>query len=63
MRPEDAGPVVTDGPFVEGKEVVSGYAEDDVEDRDWRSNAGRWPGRCRTAGSPRSGWGFVGRWE
>jgi len=32
----DAGrePVVTDGPFVEGKEVVSGYTEVDVADLD-----------------------------
>ncbi|MGI5158678.1 YciI family protein [Microbispora sp. CA-102843] len=27
-------PVVTDGPFVEGKEVVSGYAEVEVADLD-----------------------------
>lgn len=27
-------PVVTDGPFVEGKEVVSGYTEIDVADLD-----------------------------
>jgi len=31
----DAGaPLITDGPFVEGKEVVSGYAEIDVIDLD-----------------------------
>lgn len=31
----DAGePVITDGPFVEGKEVISGYAEIEVADLD-----------------------------
>ncbi|TMR11578.1 hypothetical protein ETD86_35400 [Nonomuraea turkmeniaca] len=30
----DAEPVITDGPFVEGKEVVSGFCEIDVEDLD-----------------------------
>lgn len=44
MRPEDVGPVVTDGPFVEGREVVSGYAEDDVEDLDQAPAIARdWP--------------------
>jgi hypothetical protein len=43
----DAGnePVVTDGPFVEGKEVVSGYTEVDVADLDEALRMVRtWPG-------------------
>lgn len=43
----DAGaePVVTDGPFVEGKEVVSGYTEIDVADLDEALRIARsWPG-------------------
>lgn len=44
MRLEGAGPIVTDGPFVEGKEVVSGYAEVDVEDLDQALAIARdWP--------------------
>ena len=40
-RPE---PVVTDGPFVEGKEVVSGYAEVEVADQDEALELARsWP--------------------
>lgn len=34
VRLEGGRPLVTDGPFVEGKEVVSGYAEIDVADLD-----------------------------
>jgi hypothetical protein len=34
VRLDGAQPVVTDGPFVEGKEIVSGYAEIDVADLD-----------------------------
>jgi hypothetical protein len=30
----DGDPIVTDGPFVEGKEVVSGFAEVEVADLD-----------------------------
>lgn len=38
-------PVVTDGPFVEGKEVVSGYCEVDVADLDEALEMVRtWPG-------------------
>ncbi|HEX5191180.1 MAG TPA: YciI family protein [Solirubrobacteraceae bacterium] len=38
-------PVVTDGPFVEGKEVVSGYTEVEVDDLDQVLNMVRtWPG-------------------
>jgi hypothetical protein len=42
----DAGePIITDGPFVEGKEVVSGYAEIDVADLDEALRIVRtWPG-------------------
>jgi hypothetical protein len=42
----DAGePIITDGPFVEGKEVVSGYAEIDVADLDEALRMVRtWPG-------------------
>ena len=40
----DAGGLVTDGPFVEGKEVVSGYAEIDVADLDEALRLARsWP--------------------
>jgi len=38
-------PVITDGPFVEGKEVVSGYTEIDVADLDEALRMVRtWPG-------------------
>ena len=38
-------PVITDGPFVEGKEVVSGYVEIDVADLDEALRMVRtWPG-------------------
>lgn len=38
-------PVVTDGPFVEGKEVVSGYTEIEVDDLDEALHMVRtWPG-------------------
>jgi hypothetical protein len=43
----DAGsePIVTDGPFVEGKEVVSGYTEVEADDLDQVLNMVRsWPG-------------------
>ncbi|RFS86091.1 hypothetical protein D0T12_05520 [Actinomadura spongiicola] len=37
--------LITDGPFVEGKEVVSGYAEIDVADLDEALAVARtWPG-------------------
>ncbi|TMR91630.1 YciI family protein [Nonomuraea basaltis] len=43
-----AEPLVTDGPFVEGKEVVSGFCEIDVEDLDEALRMVRtWPG-CPT---------------
>jgi hypothetical protein len=45
VRLDDGEPVVTDGPFVEGKEVVSGYVEIDVEDLDEALRvAKKWPG-------------------
>jgi hypothetical protein len=34
LRLDRGEPMVTDGPFVEGKEVVSGYAEIEVTDLD-----------------------------
>ena len=34
VRLDRGEPLITDGPFVEGKEVVSGYAEIDVADLD-----------------------------
>lgn len=34
VRLDQGEPVITDGPFVEGKEVVSGFAEIDVADLD-----------------------------
>ena len=45
LRLDGAEPVVTDGPFVEGKEVVSGFAEIDVPDLDAALRLARsWPG-------------------
>lgn len=45
VRLRDGGePVVTDGPFVEGKEVVSGFAEIEVADLDEALELARsWP--------------------
>jgi hypothetical protein len=45
VRLQDGGePVVTDGPFVEGKEVVSGFAEVEVADLDEALKLARsWP--------------------
>ncbi|WP_084964415.1 YciI family protein [Thermoactinospora rubra] len=38
-------PLITDGPFVEGKEVVSGYVEMELNDLDEAIAAARsWPG-------------------
>ncbi|WP_026931790.1 YciI family protein [Glycomyces tenuis] len=48
VRLDRATPVVTDGPFVEGKEVVSGFVEVDVADLDEALGMARsWPG-CPT---------------
>lgn len=45
LRLGDGEPVVTDGPFVEGKEVVSGFAEVDVDDLDAAMRLAKaWPG-------------------
>ncbi|HEV8624772.1 MAG TPA: YciI family protein [Acidimicrobiia bacterium] len=42
---DGAEPIITDGPFVEGKEVVSGYAEVEVADLDEALRMVRtWPG-------------------
>lgn len=42
----DGPPVVTDGPFLEGKEQIGGYAEIDVADLDEALvMAKTWPGR------------------
>jgi hypothetical protein len=44
MRLDRGEPLVSDGPFVEGKEVVSGYAEIDVADLDEALRVARdWP--------------------
>jgi hypothetical protein len=45
VRLEGDEPVITDGPFVEGKEVVSGYCEIEVADLDEALRMVRtWPG-------------------
>jgi hypothetical protein len=45
MRLDRGEPLVTDGPFVEGKEVVSGFTEIDVADLDEALRLSRsWPG-------------------
>lgn len=45
VRLDGAEPVITDGPFVEGKEVVSGYLEVDVANLDEALRMARsWPG-------------------
>ena len=45
VRLEGAEPVITDGPFVEGKEVVSGYAEVEADDLDQvLAIVKNWPG-------------------
>jgi hypothetical protein len=45
VRLDQGAPVVTDGPFVEGKEVVSGFFEVDVADLDEALGMARtWPG-------------------
>jgi hypothetical protein len=44
VRLTGGGPLVTDGPFVEGKEVISGFAEVDVADLDEALRMARsWP--------------------
>src|SRR5438270_13752975 len=45
VRMEGGEPLVTDGPFVEGKEVVSGFTEIDVADLDQALRLAKsWPG-------------------
>jgi len=42
----DGPPVVTDGPYLEGKESIGGYAEIDVADLDEALRMAKtWPGR------------------
>lgn len=44
VRLDQGEPMITDGPFVEGKEVVSGFAEIDVADLDEALRLARsWP--------------------
>jgi hypothetical protein len=41
----DGGPLVVDGPFLEGKELIGGYAEVEVESLDEALDMARsWPG-------------------
>jgi hypothetical protein len=45
VRLDRGAPVILDGPFVEGKEIVSGYAEIEVSDLDEALHMARtWPG-------------------
>lgn len=45
LRLDGPAPVTTDGPFMEGKEVVSGFTEIDVSDLDEALRIARsWPG-------------------
>jgi hypothetical protein len=45
VRLGGGAPVITDGPFVEGKEVISGYAEIEVTDLDEALRMVKaWPG-------------------
>ena len=45
VRLDGGEPVIIDGPFVEGKEVVSGYVEIEVADLDEALQAAKtWPG-------------------
>jgi hypothetical protein len=42
---QDGQPVVTDGPYIEGKEIIGGYAEVEAEDLDDALRLARtWPG-------------------
>ncbi len=44
VRLENGEPIITDGPFIEGKEVVSGYVEVEVADLDEALRMARtWP--------------------
>jgi len=45
VRLDRGEPVIIDGPFVEGKEIVSGYVEIEVADLDEALQAAKtWPG-------------------
>ena len=45
VRFEKSGPVVTDGPFIEAKEGIGGYAEVEVQDLDQAIELAKtWPG-------------------
>ena len=46
LRPKDGGVLVSDGPFVEGKEHLGGFCVIDVEDLD---EALEWAGRAMRA--------------
>jgi hypothetical protein len=44
-RRENGQPIVTDGPFIESKEIIGGFAIVDVKDRDEAEEMARkWPG-------------------
>jgi hypothetical protein len=46
----DGQPLVTDGPFIEGNEVIGGYAEIDVADLDEALRLAKtWPGGANAA--------------
>ena len=52
----DGPPVVTDGPFLEGKEGIGGYASIDVADLDEALRMARtWPGRGTVEIRPATG--------
>jgi hypothetical protein len=52
----DGPPVVIDGPFLEGKEAIGGYAEIDVADLDEALRMARtWPGRGAVEIRPTTG--------
>ena len=45
VRLDHGEPLITDGPYVEGKEVISGYTEIDVADLDQALQLAKaWPG-------------------
>ncbi len=45
VRLDQGEPVIVDGPFIEGKEVVSGYTEIEVDDLDEALRMAKsWPG-------------------
>ncbi len=46
FRADEARPIVKDGPFMEGKEIIGGYCEVDVKDLDEALEMAKtWPGR------------------